>query len=115
MIYIQTPQMTLLQKVIFLILLVAFLIGAFFLTMAFLPFILVFVAYLYYKFYKFKKRVQEAQENIYNSAEYQANYNNFQNNYLHSEQFSEQKTEYKAQNADVYDISPEDYTVEEKK
>lgn len=115
MIYVQAPQMTLLQKVVLFIVLAAFLVGAFFLTMAFLPVIIVFIIYLYYKFYKFKKRVQEAQENLYNSAEYQGEYTNFQNNYLHSEQFNEEQSEYKPKNEDVYDISPDDYTIEDKK
>ncbi len=111
MIYIQASQTTFLQKVIFFIILAAFLVGAFFVTMALLPLIVVIIVYLWFKYRNMAKQMRQAQEDMFNRAE-SGDYSQFQTNYLHTEQYQDTKASQGQE--DVYDIAPEDYTIEDK-
>ncbi len=134
--YIQKNTMTPLQLVIFFLVLGALLVAGFFLTMALLPLILVLIVYFWFKIRKAKKNFQQRFEQMQQERQAQedAYYQSNQRESLYGQeyQYTEQETQSgenfeatrlkyinpqqkKQDDSVVYDISPNDYTIEEKK
>ncbi len=141
----QSPIMTVVQTIFFLIVLGAVLFVGFYVFLALLPFILAFIIYIWYKYKKAVKAFQAGQANgeyqVYEDAQgftqngpfvkrsvryvysnkQGANEDNQAQERFH---ISSQQPEYSSDNFSqeaknpesiVYDIAPEDYSVEDKK
>ncbi len=122
MTYINT-NLTFFQKLVIFLIFVGFLTASFFLAIALLPLFLVLGLYAWYRFYKFKKDIEEARQKAYgNFGENAEQFTRIQ--YFTQEDFGqnqqqnfnsqEQNFNNNSKQEDVYDISPENYTVEEK-
>lgn len=112
-------SLSLLQLIILILVGGGLLVAGFFLTMALLPFILLVILYIWYKVRKNMKNLREQAQNY--EAENTAQNPYWQENRsLHTEKVI-YKTEHSTQantsqqEPVIYDISPEDYSVEEKK
>ncbi len=129
--YVQKNAMSLPQLIVFILVLGGLLVAGFFLTMALLPLILVFIAYIWFKVRKarkaFQERYDQMQQERYNQEENAQAYYVDAKDYEYSESSSnssqnEQATPLKYRNTGkqkdetiIYDIEPQDYTIEEKK
>ncbi len=121
---------SLLQTILFIVILIAMLVAGFYLFIALLPFILILGIYLWYKMRKNMKQFQEQMnaqgattQNPYQARTVRYIYttNNTQPTGANSQEQASQNSsighdeQRNNDNAVIYDISPEDYTVEEKK
>ncbi len=127
-IHIQRNAMSLPQLIVFILVLGGLLVAGFFLTMALLPLILVFIAYIWYKMRKAKKLFQERydqmQQERYSQEESRQSLYADAKDYAFSEESSQdaqatplryKTTSIKKEESVIYDISDQDYTIEEKK
>ncbi len=136
--YIQKKNMSPFQLVLFLIVMGGLLVAGFFLTMALLPLILVVIAYFWYKMNKAKKAFQaryeemqqeqhaeyqrQSRESIYSQEYSDTNFENANNAYSEqnaSEGYTKlkytQTSQKKTEETVIYDIAPEDYSIEDNK
>ncbi len=134
----QSPMASVMQTVIFLVILGGLLFVGFYLFVALLPIILIFIAYIWYKYRKTMKAFREAQANgtynqnfdgqspfgssgirfirINNGQFSEQDFSQEENqSRIHEHTVQNDNADKKQENAVVYDISPEDYSIEEKK